>query len=81
VNQTWDLDPLPPGRKLVRCGWVYKTNSTTDGQVSRYKSRLVAKGFKQVHNIDYDETFTMIAKMDSIHLFLAIAVDKGWEVH
>jgi hypothetical protein len=34
-----------------------------------------------VHGIDYDETFARIAKMDSIHLALAIAVTKGWEVH
>jgi hypothetical protein len=24
-NQTWDLVPLPSGRKLVRCRWVYRT--------------------------------------------------------
>jgi hypothetical protein len=65
-NQTWDLVPLPYGRKLVRCIWVYRTKSAVDGQISRYKSRLVAKGFQQVHGIDYDETFAPVAKMDSI---------------
>jgi hypothetical protein len=80
-NQTWDLVPLPSGRKLVRCRWVYRTKSAVDGQISIYKSRLVAKSFQQVHGNDYDETFTPIAKMDSIHLALAIAVAKGWEVH
>jgi hypothetical protein len=80
-NQTWDLVPLPSRRKLVRCIWVYKTKSAGDGQISRYKARLVAKVFQQVHGIDYDETFTPVAKMDSILLELSIAVAKGREVH
>jgi hypothetical protein len=66
---------------LVRCGWVYRTKSTTNGQISRYKTKLVAKGFQQVHGIDYDETFAPVVKMDSIRLALAIAEAKGWEVH
>jgi hypothetical protein len=44
-NHTWDLVPLPPGSKLVRCKWIYRTKRAADGQVSRYKSRLVAKRF------------------------------------
>ena len=80
-NQTWDLVPLPSRRKLVRCRWIYRTKSAVDGQISRYKSRLVAKGFQQVHGIDYDEAFTPLMKMDSIHLALFIATTKGWEFH
>jgi hypothetical protein len=52
-----------------------------DGQVQRYKATLFAKGIQQVHGIDYDETFTPVAKMDSIRLALAITATKGWEVH
>jgi hypothetical protein len=44
-----------------------------DGHVSRYKARLVSKGFQQVHDIDYDETFAPVEKMDSICLALSIA--------
>jgi hypothetical protein len=80
-NQTWDLVPLPSGRKFFRCKWVYRTKSAVDGQISRYKARIVAKGFQQVHGIDYDETFAPVAKMDSIHLVLSIATSKGWEFH
>jgi hypothetical protein len=65
-NQTWDLVPLPYGRKLVICRWVYKTKRVADGQINRYKARLIAKGFQQLHGIDYDETFTLVEKMDSI---------------
>jgi hypothetical protein len=80
-NQTWDLVALPSGRKLVKCRWVYRTKSVADGQINRYKSSLVAKGFQQVHGIDYDKTFTSVVKMDSIRLALSIAATKGWEVH
>jgi hypothetical protein len=80
-NQIWDLVPLTSGRKLVKCKWVYRTKSTTNGQISRCKSRLVDNEFQQVHGIDYDETFTPVEKMDSIRLALSIATTKGWEVH
>jgi hypothetical protein len=80
-NQTWDLVPLPSGRKLVRCIWVYRIKSIADGQISRYKAGLVTKGFHKVHGIDHDETFALVVKMDSIQLALAIAASKGWEVH
>ena len=39
------------------------------------------KGYSQVHGIEYNETFTPVAKMDSIRLALAIAASKQWEVH
>lgn len=61
-NQTWDLVPLPPRYKLVRCKWFYRTKKSADGHERRYKARLVAKAFQQVHGIDYDETFALVAK-------------------
>ena len=48
VNDTWDLVPLPKGRKLVRCKWVYRTKYASDGSAERLNPRLVAKGFSQV---------------------------------
>ena len=47
----------------------------------KYKAILVAKGYSQVHGIDYNETFSPVAKMDSIRLALAIVASKQWEVH
>jgi hypothetical protein len=65
--------PLPKGRKLVRCKWVYKTKYASDGSVERHKAQLVSKGFSQVEGIDYNETFSPIAKMNSIRLVLSLA--------
>jgi hypothetical protein len=80
-NDTWDLVPLPKGRKLVICKWVYRTKYASDGSVERHKAQLVSKGFSQVEGIDYNETFSPIAKMNSIHLVLSLVASHKWEVH
>jgi hypothetical protein len=81
VNDTWDLVPLPKGRKLVRCKWVYRTKYASYGSVEIQKARLVAKGFSQVEGIDYNETFSPVAKMNYICLVLSLAASHKWEVH
>eukprot|EP00253_Pinus_taeda_P017382 PITA_17382 len=81
ANDTWDLVPLPKGRKLVRCKWVYRTKYGPDGKVDKHKARLVAKGFSQVEGIYYTETFSPVAKMNSIRLVLSLAASLKWEVH
>ena len=45
----------------------------------RYKERLDSKGFQHIHEIYYDETFSLVAKMDSIRLALSIAAARKWE--
>ena len=48
--------------------------SKADGIVERYKARLVVKGFSQTHGIDYQETFALVAKINSIRVLLSFAV-------
>jgi hypothetical protein len=81
TNDTWDLVPLPKGRKLVKCKWVYRTKYASDGSVERHKTWLVAKGFSQVEGIDYNETCALVAKMNSIFLTLTLAASHKWEFH
>jgi len=81
ANDTWDIVPIPKGRKLVRCKCVYRTKYASDGNVERNKARLVAKGFSRVEGIDYNETFSPVAKMNSIHLVLSLVASHKWEAH
>jgi hypothetical protein len=75
-NGTWDLVDLPPGRKAVKSKWVFKLKA--DG---RYRARLVAKGFTQIPGIDFDETFSPVARFESLRLLLALAALEDWEIH
>ena len=73
--------PFQREEKFVRCKWVYKTKFGPDGKVDKHKVHLVAKGFSQVEGIDYIETFSPVAKMNSIRLVLSLATSLKWEVH
>jgi hypothetical protein len=80
-NDTWDLVPLPKERKLVRYKWVYKTKYASYGSVERNKAQLVAKKISQVEGIDYNETFSTVAKINSIRLVLSLDASHKWEVY
>ncbi|KAM0989072.1 hypothetical protein ACFX2A_013169 [Malus domestica] len=57
--------PLPPNQKAIGVKWVYKIKRTADESVDRYKSRLVAKGYKQKYGVDYDEVYAPVARLDT----------------
>ena len=61
-NDTWDLVPLPKGRKLVICKWVYKTKYASDGSVERLKARLVAKAFSKLKGLTSMKPFLLSPK-------------------
>ena len=49
--------------------------------MERYKARLIAKGFSQQHGLDYDETFSPVARFQSLQTLLALAVQDGLHIH
>jgi hypothetical protein len=76
ANATWELVVLPKDKKEIRCKWVYKVKHNADGSMSRYKTRLVAKGYPQTYGIDYEETYSPIAKMTTIRVIIVMTAVK-----
>ncbi|MCO5574640.1 hypothetical protein L7F22_028429 [Adiantum nelumboides] len=78
-NNTWELMALPKGKKALPCKWVYKIKLSSDAK-PRYKSRLVAKGFKQQKGIDFDEIFSPVVKMTTLRTLLALVATEDMEL-
>ncbi|GKA11142.1 retrotransposon protein, putative, ty1-copia subclass [Tanacetum coccineum] len=62
------------------CKWIFMKKTNIDGKVHTYKARLVAKGYTQTHVIDYEETFSPVAKIKSIWIMLAIVAFHNYEI-
>lgn len=72
---------LPLDKNVVGCKWVFAIKVNPDGSVARLKARLVAKGYAQTYGMDYSDTFSPIAQLTSIRLFISIVASQNWPLH
>ena len=73
----WDIVSKPNGVKHVGCRWVFILKYNANGTLEWYKAKLVAKGYTQMYGIDYLESFAPMAKMNTMHILLALAAHYG----
>lgn len=76
ANKTWDLVCKPSNKNIIGCKWVFATKRNADGDVEKYKARLVAQGCFQKHNEDFFETYAPVVRHRTIRLILALAVQN-----
>ena len=79
-NNTFTLTTLPEGRKLVGGRWVYTVKENPNGSKT-YKARYVAKGYSQVKNVDYQETFAPTANFTSVRTVMQLAAQNDLILH
>ncbi|GJV55864.1 retrovirus-related pol polyprotein from transposon TNT 1-94 [Tanacetum coccineum] len=73
ANDVWELVPQPRNMTIIGTKWVFRNKLDENGIVSQNKARLVAQGYNQQDDIDYDETYALVARLESIRILLAYA--------
>ncbi|GJZ45602.1 calcineurin B-like protein 4 [Tanacetum coccineum] len=76
-----ELVDLLSGCKPLGYKWIFKKKRKADGTVDKYKARLVIKGFRQREGLDYFDTYSLVTRITSIRMILAIAALRNLEVH
>ena len=71
--QTWDFVPTPSRVLVVSCRWVFTMKYRPHDTVDRYKAHLVARDFTQTCGVDYLETFSHVAHLNTIHIIFSLA--------
>jgi len=80
-NETWIVEPLPNKCRALPCKWLFSVKYNADNSIDKFKARLVIQGFRQIHGLDYDETFAPVARYESLRLVIAIATINDMEIH
>ena len=72
---------LAPSAKTIGCKWIFKRKLKQDRSIEKYKACLVAKGFKQRKDVDYFDTFTLVTRIASIKVLIALASIHNLVIH
>jgi hypothetical protein len=80
-NVVWEIVPRPKRKDVVSSKWLYKIKHVADGSIEKHKARFVARGFYQREDIDYEETFSLVAKYTSIRTIISLASKMKWKLH
>ena len=76
-NGTWEIVELPQNKRAIGSRWVFRIKRKANGELDRYKARVVAKGYSQRPGIDYDEVFAPTARWAALHTILANGALEG----
>lgn len=79
-NKTWDLVDKQSDKPIVGVKWVYKTKLNLDGTLQKHKARLVAKSYSQKLDINFNETFVPVVRLDTIRKIIVLVAQKSWKL-
>nr|GEX15000.1 Gag-Pol polyprotein [Tanacetum cinerariifolium] len=79
--QVWEFVPQPDRVMIIALKWIYKVKLDEYGDVLKNKARLVAKGYRQEEGIDFKESFSLVARIEAIRIFIANSASKNMTIY
>ena len=82
IMGTWIRKELPEEREAVGCKWVYLRKKDENGNITKYKARLVAQGFSQKPGTDYSDngTFAPVMRFETLRTMMAHTAINNWKL-
>ena len=80
-NEIWELDLRPKDIDVIGTKWVFKNKMNEQVEVVRNKAKLFCKGYLQQQDINYEETYATMARMEVARMFLVYAASKNFKVY
>ena len=80
-NDVWTLVPRLKGEHIIGTTWIFRNKTNEEGNVIRNKAWLVAQRYSQMEGVDYDETFALVARMESIRIPFALACQLKFKLY
>nr|GEZ39064.1 copia protein [Tanacetum cinerariifolium]GEZ39331.1 copia protein [Tanacetum cinerariifolium] len=77
----WKLVDRPLCKNVINMKWLWKNKRDEENIVIRNKDRLVAKGYSQHEGIDFEESFSPVARLEAVRLFVAYVAHKSFPVY
>ena len=75
------VNKVPKNANIITPRWVFRYKYDSDGNITKRKARLVARGFKQKFGVDYKEAFSPTLKQDSLRIISAIAAKYNYNIY
>jgi hypothetical protein len=79
-NKVWSLVEWPK-QNIVGTKWVFRNKQDEHGVVTRNNVRLATKGFSQVKCLDFEETFALVSRLESIRILLVYATHHDFKLY
>ncbi|GJY94498.1 retrovirus-related pol polyprotein from transposon TNT 1-94 [Tanacetum coccineum] len=77
----WELVPRPDKVMVITLNWIYKVKLDELGGILKNNAKLVARGYSQEEGIDFEESFSLVARLEAIRIFLAFAAHMNMVVY
>ncbi|GJY83965.1 retrovirus-related pol polyprotein from transposon TNT 1-94, partial [Tanacetum coccineum] len=71
--KVWEFVPHPDHVMIITLKWIYKVKLDELGGVLKNKAHLAVRGYHQEEDIDFEESFALVSRLEAIHIFIAFA--------
>nr|GEV49664.1 hypothetical protein [Tanacetum cinerariifolium] len=77
----WELVERPIDRNIIKVKWLWKNKTNAENAVIRNKSRLLAKGYSQEEEIDFEELFTLVVRLEAVRPLITYVAHKNFTIY